>query len=129
MRWIMPLRLPLPQRWPIYLFGSLIIVVSLVTVVGERGAVHLWRLRGEKDRLDEQNYRLQKENAALRERIYRIRNDNAFLEKLAREELNLVRPGEVVYRFPSPPKRDAARTYVSKPAVEARAKTAQKQTR
>ena len=32
--------------------------------------------------------------------VCRIRNDNYYLEKLAREELNLVRPGEVVYRFP-----------------------------
>ena len=103
----MPLRLPLPQRWPIYLFGSLILLLGLVTVIGEHGALHLWRLLGEKERLDEQNYRLQKENAALRDRISRIRNDDRYLEKLAREELNLVRPGDVVYRFPSAEKREA----------------------
>ncbi|MEX0801893.1 MAG: septum formation initiator family protein [Candidatus Binatia bacterium] len=72
-----------------------------VTIVGERGAIHLWRLRGEKSKIDEQNYRLQKENEALRQRVSRIRYDNYYLEKLAREELNMVRPGEVVYRFPS----------------------------
>ncbi len=51
-------RLTLPQRWPVYLIGALIVLLSLVTIVGERGALHLWRLRGEKSRLDEQNYRL-----------------------------------------------------------------------
>lgn len=96
---MMAFRLRLPQRWPIYLLGALIALLSLVTVVGERGAVHLWRLRGEKNRLDEQNYQLQKENEALRQRISRVRNDNRYLEKLAREELNMVRPGEVVYRL------------------------------
>jgi cell division protein FtsB len=96
---MMAFRLWLPQRWPIYLLAVLIALLSLVTVVGERGAVHLWRLRGEKNRLDEQNYQLQKENEALRQRISRIRNDNRYLEKLAREELNMVRPGEVVYRL------------------------------
>lgn len=95
----MPLRLRLPRRWPIYLISSLIALLSLVTIVGERGALHLWRLRGEKSRLDEQNYLLQKENEALRQRIYRIRNDDDYLEKVAREELNLARPGEVVYRL------------------------------
>ena len=89
------------QRWPIYLLGILIVLIALDTMVGERGALHLWRLRGEKNRLDEQNFRMQKENAALRERLSRLRNDDAFLEKLAREELNLVKPGEVVYRFAS----------------------------
>jgi cell division protein FtsB len=116
----MRLRIPLPPRWPIYLLSSLIALVALVTIVGERGALHLWRLRGEKDKLDEQNYRLQKENEGLRERVYRIRNDNAYLEKLAREELNLVRPGEVIYRFPRPDKNATARSSISDPAAESR---------
>ncbi len=105
----MTLRLSLPQRWPIYLIGGLIVLLSLVTIVGERGALHLWRLRGEKSRLDEQNYRMQKENESLRRRVHGIRNDDDYLEKVAREELNLVRPGEVVYRFQNQATRDAAR--------------------
>ncbi|MGN6732773.1 MAG: FtsB family cell division protein [Candidatus Binatia bacterium] len=95
----MPFRFSIPQHWLIYLFSALIVLLASISVVGERGVLYLWRLRGEKNRLDEQNFRLQKENEALRQRIYRIRNDNAYLEKLAREELNLVRPGEIVYRF------------------------------
>ncbi|MGH7886366.1 MAG: FtsB family cell division protein [Candidatus Binatia bacterium] len=95
----MTLQFRLPANWLLYLLASLIVLLALVTIVGERGALHLWRLRGEKTQLDEQNYRLQKTNEELRQRIARIRNDNRYLEKLAREELNLVRPGEVVYRF------------------------------
>ncbi len=111
------IRVRLPTGWFLYLLGALILAVALVTVIGERGALHLWRLRGEKSQLDEQNYRLQKENEALRQRIARIRHDDQHLEKLAREELNLVRPGDVVYRFPktesranrnSPPNEKAA---------------------
>jgi cell division protein FtsB len=97
----MALRSLLPRNWVAYLFGTLTVLLSLVTIVGERGALHLWRLRAEKNRLDAQNYRLQKENDILRQRISRIRNDKHYLEKLAREELNMVRPGEVIYRFPS----------------------------
>ena len=109
----MTLRLSLPQRWPIYLIGALIVLLSLVTIVGERGALHLWRLRGEKSRLDEQNYRLQKENESLRRRVHGIRNDDGYLEKVAREELNLVRPGEVVYRFQNQAAREGARQEAS----------------
>ncbi|HVO92501.1 MAG TPA: septum formation initiator family protein [Terriglobales bacterium] len=119
----MALKFHLPERWPLYLFGALITSLTLVTLVGERGALHLWRLRGEKNSLDERNYRLQRENEALRQRIARIRNDNYYLEKLAREELNLVRPGEIIYRFPntesgtarqSPPNELSARTRAAK---------------
>ena len=89
----------LSPRWPLYLLGSLILLLSLVTIVGDRGALHLWRLRGEKIRIDEQNYRMQRNNEALRQRIARVKQDNRYLERLAREELNMVRPGEIVYRF------------------------------
>ena len=122
----MALRLRLPRSWPIYLFGAFIVLSSLAMVVGERGALHVWRLRGEKHRLDAENYRLQKENDNLRQRISRIRNDNHYLEKLAREELNLLRRGEVVYRFPSVETSAAARQSVNDAASESRPSAAQK---
>jgi cell division protein FtsB len=87
--------------WLVYVLSGLIVLLALYTAVGERGAIHLWRLRGEKAKLDAQNFRLQKENEALRQRVALVRNNNFYLEKLAREELNLARPGEVIYRFPA----------------------------
>ena len=116
----MPIRfhLRLPAGWLLYLLGSLILAVSLVTIIGERGALHLWRLRGEKSQLDDQNYRLQKDNEALRQRIARIRYDDRYLEKLAREELNLVRPGDVVYRFPKTEARKNRNSAVNEAAAE-----------
>jgi len=116
------------HSWPIYLLASLIVVIAAVTLVGERGALHLWRLLEEKSRLDAQNYRLQRENEALRRRISRIRNDNHFLEKLAREELNLARPGEVVYRFP-PPKSRSAGPRLNEPSSESPPSAGQKEQR
>ena len=89
------------QRWIIYAFAVFIAGLSLVTVFGERGVIHLWRLWQEKRTLDEKNFLLQKENENLRERIYRLRHDDLYLEKIAREELGLVRPGEIIYRFAS----------------------------
>lgn len=125
----MRLRLSLPPRWPVYVIGVLIVLLSLVTLVGERGALHLWRLRGEKARLDEQNYRLQKENESLRRRVQDIRNDDDYLEKLAREELNMARPGEIVYRFQSQEARDASRQQTNEPASQPRPARAQKEPR
>jgi cell division protein FtsB len=86
----MTLPFQLPQRWFLYLLGFFILLLAVLTTVGERGALHLWRLHGEKAQLDEQNYRLQKENETLRQRIHRLRHDDFYLEKIAREELNLV---------------------------------------
>ena len=91
----------LPSRWTFYILGVFILLLSLLTAVGERGALHLWRLRGEKTQLDIETQRLQKENESLRQRISKLRSDDFYLEKQAREDLNLVRPGEIIYRFPS----------------------------
>ena len=99
---IMAKHLPkIPQRWVIYAFVALFLSLSLFTIFGERGMVHLWRLRGEKKKLSERYFRLQTENEIFRERIYKLNHDNLYLEKVAREELGLVRPGEIVYRFSS----------------------------
>ena len=87
------------QRWLLYVCSALFATLSVLTVFGERGALHLWRLWDEKTKLEERNFVLHKENESLRERIDRIRRDDAYLEKIAREELDLVRPGEIIYRF------------------------------
>lgn len=125
----MPLRPRLPPNWAAYLFGTLTVLLSLVTIVGERGALHLWRLRDERNSLDAQNYRLQKENDILRQRISRIRNDKHYLEKLAREELNMVRAGEVIYRFPGTKTGRAPGQSSNDPASESRPSAVQKEPR
>ena len=117
------------SRWLLYCLACSIVLLSLYTIIGERGAIHLWRLRGEKAKLDEQNYRLSKENEALRQRITRLRYDDSYLEKIAREELNLVRPGEVIYRFPpAEPRGNRSRT-LSEPPSKSRLPELQKRQR
>jgi len=102
------------HKLALYGWACLIALLLIYALVGERGAIHLWRLQGERGKLDEQNYRLQKDNEALRDKIARLRSDNHYLEKIAREELNLVRPGEVIYRFRAPQRPGSkARTLTS----------------
>lgn len=105
------------QRLVLYISCALLVTLSLFTALGERGLLHLWRLWGEQKKLDETNFLLQKENETLRERIYRLRHDDQYLEKVAREDLGLVRPGEIIYRFTSPEsKRDRARSLSELPS-------------
>ena len=122
----MKLLAQISSRWPLYLLTAMILLLFVYTIVGGRGAIHLWRLRGEKITLDEKNYRLQKDNEALRKRISRLRTDDPYLEQVAREELNLVRPGEVIYRFPSTQPRKSRTAALSAPAPESPPSAAQK---
>ena len=51
--------------------------------------------------LTEEILALREQNDALRREIKGLKEDSFFIEKVAREELNLVRPNEVVYYFDS----------------------------
>jgi cell division protein FtsB len=122
----LPFQLP---RWTLYVLGFFILSLCVLTAVGDRGVLHLSRLRAEKTRLDEANYRLQKENETLRQRISKLRNDDFYLEKMAREELNLVRPGEVIYRFPSSEATKSGKSTVSGDPSQSSPSAAQKERR
>ncbi len=72
-------------------------------IFGTGGLLQLWRLADERSELGQETYRLLAKNDELRQTILRLRRSDRALERLARQELGLVRDGEVVYRFRSRP--------------------------
>ncbi len=89
------------RTWLSLALIALLLGFALFTTFGERGMLHVWRLSGEKKRLGEKNFRLHRQNEILRDKINHLRHDNRYLEKVAREDLGLVWPGEIVYQFAS----------------------------
>ena len=106
------------RRWLSYTLAALLGIFSLFMTFGDRGLLHLRRLSEEKRKLDERNFHLQRTNEALRERIYRLRHDNRYLEKIAREDLGLVRRGEIVYRFISTESKEKVPSSVKETSPE-----------
>ena len=84
------------------LSAVLLVAIAMVTVsalFGEHGIPHLLALRAERQSLGQTAFALFQENARLREQITRLKTDDLYVEALARRQLGLVRPNEVVYRF------------------------------
>ena len=79
-----------------------IVGVSVSTVIGEHGIAHLLRLRAERRALGDTAFGLLQANRRLRDAITRLKTDDVYLEGLARRQLGLVRPNELVYRFRRP---------------------------
>ena len=77
----------------------LYVLVVFSTVSGDRGVLHLQSLSAEQEGLEAEVFILLRENEALRECIARLKTDDNFLERIVREEIGFVRPGEIVYRF------------------------------
>jgi cell division protein FtsB len=71
-------------------------VLAVNALIGERGLSETLRARREfRDAVSELS-RLQYENAALTETITRLRHDARTIESVARAELGLIRPGEIL---------------------------------
>ena len=62
--------------------------------------MQIYHLKGEREKIKSANARLREENQKLTEQLSRMKhNKEEGVEKIAREELGLVRKGEVVYQF------------------------------
>lgn len=68
----------------------------LNAVFGERGLAELFRARVDYKRAIDGLARLKTENAGLREQARRLQEDPAAIETAAREDLGLIRPGEIL---------------------------------
>ena len=85
-------------------YGFLIVIGFIVFILlcscfGERGLMNALSLKEELKGIEEYNQNLKEENDRLKDYIYFLKEDERFIEKIAREELGLVRPEELIYLF------------------------------
>jgi cell division protein FtsB len=69
------------------------------TLFGRQGLWEIYQLNGYYRQLAGEIVRLEEENKELQRQIEQLRRLPFQIEKTAREELGLVRPGDVVYKF------------------------------
>ena len=74
--------------------------ILFFTVFGERGLLRIYEMKQEKARIATRVADLRLENQKLRLSLEALRSDRHQLERIARKELGLVRPNEVIYQFP-----------------------------
>jgi len=89
---------PLPRRM-VVLAAIALAVAGLG--VGGNGMMRVWQMQREIESLEADIARLRAQTQTLGQTVERLRNDPAYIEKLAREDLGYVRPGESVLKFPS----------------------------
>jgi cell division protein FtsB len=77
-------------------------VLALVVhdVFGTHGFIAMRRTRNEIQRVKADIGRLNSENLQLSEQVKALKSDPMLIEKIAREELQRARPGEVIIRIP-----------------------------
>jgi cell division protein FtsB len=76
-------------------FVTLVLVVD--ALIGDKGLVESRRARRRYEEVAGSLAALQRDNARLRDEMRRLNEDPATIESVAREQLGLIRPGEVVF--------------------------------
>ena len=76
-------------------FVTIVLVVD--SLVGERGLLQSLKVRRQHAELAASVDSLRRENARLREKVRRLKEDPGEIESVAREELGLIRPGEMLF--------------------------------
>ena len=87
-----------PQR-----LGTILMVVLAVglAVFGVKESVRAWQMRRDMQTVERELGALRAKQEQLTRTVDRLRNDPLYIEKLAREEMGMVREGETVLKFPS----------------------------
>jgi cell division protein FtsB len=86
------------------LLGAVLALLLVHDIFGAHGFMAMRRTQKEIARLREDIDRLNKENEQLGGEVKALRSDPKLIERIAREEMGLARPGEIIIRLPPPAK-------------------------
>jgi cell division protein FtsL len=83
------------------LLGLLMLVMIVHDVFGTHGFLAMRRTQNEIRKVKANLEALSKENAALEQEVKDLNSDPRLIEKIARDDLGLARPGEIIIRIPA----------------------------
>ena len=82
------------------LLALFILALAVHDVFGTHGFIAMRRTQSEIERVKKDLDRLGKENADLGDQVKALKSDPRMIEKIAREDLQRARPGEIIIRIP-----------------------------
>lgn len=87
------------KGWKILLglAGIFSLFMTFLAIYGDQGWRGIKRFQQEINKLQKRIELLQQENQSLAEEIQKLRTEPYYTEKIAREELGMVKPGEKVF--------------------------------
>jgi len=90
------------QNVPLIL-GLFLLAVFVHDLFGEHGFLAMRRMQKEVDKLAVEIQTLNEENQKLADDVKALKTDPKAIERIAREEMGLARPGEMIFKLPPKP--------------------------
>jgi len=94
------------------ILGIALFALLVHDVFGTHGFIAMRRTQKEIEQIREQIGKMNDENKSLAEQVNSLKTDPKSIERIAREEMGLARPGEMIFKLPDaakpgdPPKPD-----------------------
>jgi cell division protein FtsB len=73
-------------------------------IFGTHGFIAMRRTQKEIEQIREQIGKMNEQNKLLSEQVNSLKSDPKSIERIAREEMGLARPGEMIFKLPDPAK-------------------------
>ena len=88
------------RRNAVLILSLLCIALLIHEIFGEHGYLAMRRQKKEADSLEQQIQRLQRENQELEKQVKALKSDPRAIERVAREQMRMARPGELIFTLP-----------------------------
>ena len=79
--------------------GAFIFLFALIIFFSLKGMVKVYRLRSEQQSINKDIAGIKKSNKKISGQIYELTYNKQYIANLAREKLNMIKPGEIVFKF------------------------------
>lgn len=89
------------------ILGLALFALLVHDVFGPHGFIAMRRTQKEIEQIREQIGKMNDENKTLADQVNSLKSDPKSIERIAREEMGLARPGEMIFKIPDPPKAPA----------------------
>jgi len=90
--------------------ASLVAALAYHVICGQHGYLAYQRERQQYEALQKQTQQLQAENQALQKHIDALKSDPKAIERVAREQLHMAKPGEIVITYPEAQPKESSQT-------------------
>jgi cell division protein FtsB len=77
----------------------ILLVTGFLILFGKKGLVDNYKMRQKVAELSTANQQMHQENNRLKQEILLLRKDTKYIEWLARDELGMVKKGDIIYRI------------------------------
>lgn len=87
------------KKLKFFIPAAFVFLILLIVVFSIGGVIKVYRLKAAKSKLINKLIYLKKSNVKIKRQIYDLKHNKQYISELARQELGMIKKGEIVFKF------------------------------